>query len=822
MKLSGTERPYASRLPHDSAHTHVTGESEFIDDRPRLPHELDVEILFSPHAHARIKRVRTERALKIPGVVGVFTAKDFHHNLWGTIFQDQPLLAADEARFVGEGVAIIAAESREAAALGREAVEVEYELLPAILSIDAAKEQKSFIGSARSIQRGNPVQALKEAPFMLEGRIVIRGADHFYLESQAAIAYPKEDGQIEVHSSSQHPTETQHVVAHGLGLPERDVTCIVKRMGGGFGGKESQAAPIAAYAALVAQKLKRPARLVLTKDDDMVMTGKRNPFQNDYKVGFDADGRILALEADLFSDGGVYADLSTSIMERAMLHSDNAYFIPHMRVTGQVCRTHFHPHTAFRGFGGPKGVAMIERIIEEIARHRNKDPLDIRKLNVYRAGGGRDITHYGQRVENNQLPMLFDALEKSSNYRERRRAITRSNAEAVKTGDPLRGLSLTAVKFGISFTTRFLNQANAMVIIHRDGTLQVGTGATEMGQGVNARIAEMVARELGLPRQQVRMLPTATDRNANTSPTAASSGTDLNGAAALLAVRRIKKRLSDLAVQLAKIPPDRWASKTAGLGTEGEIRVSSLSNDLNDPNEGADWKTGIATYQGVAFEDGRVRFPGLGSKGSLSLAELTNEAYLNRISLSEYAHYRIPNLSFDKLKGEGQAFLYFTQGTACSEVNVDQVTGEVKVLRTDILMDLGRPVNEALDVTQVTGAFIQGMGWVTTEKLHYDNKGALLAHAPSTYKIPNIQDIPRDFRVELITNEGNAANVRGTKAVGEPPLLLGLAVWTAIGDAVKESSEAESPLPVLEIPATQEECLRAMQPARFRRWETRA
>ncbi len=814
-----TKRPYASRLPHDSAHTHVTGRSEFIDDRPRLPGELEVVVAFSPYARARIRSLSFEKALRVPGVVAVFTARDLAHNLWGTIFQDQPILAEDEVRFVGEAVAIVVGESREAAERGREALEIRYEPLDPILSIDEARRQGSFIGFARSIARGDAAAAFREAPHQLTGQIVIRGADHFYLESQAAVAYPGEDGQIEVHSSSQHPTETQHVVAHALGLPDRDVTCIVKRMGGAFGGKESQAAPFAAYAALAAHRLKRPARLVLTKDDDMVMTGKRNPFQNDYRVGFDSSGRILSLEVDLFSDGGAYADLSTSIMERAMLHCDNSYFIPNFRVTGQVCRTNFHPHTAFRGFGGPKGVATIERIIEEIAAHLRLDALDVRKLNVYASDGGRDITPYGQQVRDNHLPELFERLERSSEYRARRQEIDQWNAQAAQTGEPLRGLSLTSVKFGISFTTRFLNQANALVIVHRDGTLQVGTGATEMGQGVNARIAEMVARELGLERHQVRMLPTATDRNANTSPTAASSGTDLNGAAALLAVRRIKKRLSHLAVQLAQIAPERWASKTAGLGTEAEISVEGLSHDLNDPNFGTDWKSGVATYHGVAFEDGRVAFPGLGPKGSLSLAELVNEAYLNRISLSEYAHYRIPDLSFDKLDGKGQAFLYYTQGAACSEVSVDPGTGEVKVLRSDILMDLGRPVNEALDRTQVTGGFIQGMGWVTTEKLHYDAGGGLRSHAPSTYKIPNIQDVPREFRIELLENENSTMSVRGTKAVGEPPLLLALSVWTAIGDAVRHSPEAESPLPALELPATQEACLRAMQPARFRNWE---
>jgi xanthine dehydrogenase large subunit len=809
----------ASDLPHDSARNHVRGLSEFVDDRPPVRGELFVEVLYSDRARARIRKVDLGEAACLPGVVGVYTANDFHLNLWGTIFKDQPLLAESEVNFAGEGIAIVAAETREIARQARSLIRVEYEPLDAILSIDAAKAAKSFIGAHRKIERGNVEHAMKGAPHKLSGQVVIRGADHFYLESQVSIAYPREDGQIEVHSSSQHPTETQHVVAHAIGVPFKDVTCIVKRMGGGFGGKESQAAPFAAYAALVAHRTKRPARIALTKDDDMIMTGKRNPFQNDWKVGFDADGRILALDAELYSDGGAYADLSTSIMERAMLHIENAYYVPHLRVTGQVCRTNYHPHTAFRGFGGPKGVATIERIIEEIAAFLGKDPLDVRKLNCYTDEGGRNVTHYGQVVRNNLLPALFDRLEKSSDYRARRAEIDRENASALAGRGPnrLRGLSLTAVKFGISFTTRFLNQANALVIIHRDGSLQVSTGATEMGQGVNARIAELLARELGLPRSQVRVAPTSTDKNANTSPTAASSGTDLNGAAALLAVRKIKRRLSQLAPRLLNLPETRWAKHTAGLGTEDEITVDETLGG-NDPNAGAEWKSGIATYQGIRFEDGFV-FHATAPDKKLSFEELVNEAYHNRISLSDYAHYRIPGLSFNKLTGKGDAFLYFTQGTACSEISIDLDTGEVKVLGTDILMELGRPINEGLDLGQVTGAFIQGMGWVTTEKLFYD-QGFLRAHSPSTYKIPSVQDTPRRFKVELLPNAENVANVRGTKAVGEPPLLLAISVWTAIHDALKGLPEyPRGKYPRMELPATQEEVLRAMLPARFARWE---
>ncbi len=805
---------------HDSAHLHVSGRSEFIDDRPEMTNELFVEVAYSTKARARIRKIDSKASRSLPGVAGIFTARDFHQKLWGTIFKDQPLLAEEEVNFVGEAIVIVAAESRETARRARDLIKIEYEELNPILSIDQARKSKSFIAGERKIERGEVEKALASAPQKLEGRVVIRGADHFYLESQVALAYPKEDGQIEVHSSSQHPTETQHVVAHALGIPLNQVVCIVKRMGGAFGGKESQAAPFAAYAALVAFKLNRPARIVLTKDDDMIMTGKRNPFENDYRVGFDNDGRILALDAELYSDGGAYADLSTSIMERAMLHIDNAYFIPNLRVRGQVCRLNVHPHTAFRGFGGPKGVATIERIIEEIAHALGKDSLDIRKLNCYSKDGGRDVTHYGQVVENNFLPQIFAKLEAESDYKRRRREIESENLNSLKTGSPLRrGLSVTPVKFGISFTTRFLNQANALVIVHRDGSLQLSTGATEMGQGVNARIAALVASELGLKRSDVRVMPTTTDKNGNTSPTAASSGTDLNGAAALLATRKIKYRLSELAVQVLKIPESRWARHTAALGTEAEITVGALDQREDDPNQDVDWPSGVATYHGILFADDQV-FHESDPKQKISFAALVNEAYHNRISLSDYAHYKFPGLSFNKLTGEGRAFLYYTQGAAASEVSVNIDTGEVKVLRVDVLMDLGRPINHDLDIGQVTGGFIQGMGWVTTEKLFYTKQGELKSHSPSTYKIPSIQDTPRVFNVSLINNNENVANVRGTKAAGEPPLLTAISVWTAIHDAIRDRHiKGRQPFPRLELPATQEQILRVLLPDRFAHWE---
>ncbi len=798
--------------PHDSAHTHVQGRSEYVDDRPFVKGEVHVGVVYSPHARAKIRSVDTSAAEKVPGLVAIYTAKDLVHNLWGTIFQDQPLIAENEVRFVGEPIAIVAAETKEAMLQAQKLVEVDYQVLKPILSIQRAKLEQSFIGSKRKIERGSLELGFKASDHIIEGKIVIRGADHFYLESQAAIAYPKEDGQIEVHSSSQHPTEVQHVVAHALGISFKDVVCIVKRMGGAFGGKESQAAPFAAFASLVAQKLKRPARLILTKDDDMIMTGKRNPFENTYRVGFTKTGLIQALDVELFSDGGAYADLSTAIMERAMLHSDNSYFLPHVRIQGQVCRTNFHPHTAFRGFGGPKGAATIEKIIEEIAHHLKMDPLEVRKLNCYRKG--HDITPYGQKAENNFLPELFSKLEKTCDYLARRTEIDAANKSSK---DFLRGLSLTSVKFGISFTTRFLNQGNAMVIVHRDGTLQVSTGATEMGQGVNARIAEVVAAELGLIRNAVRVMPTATDKNANTSPTAASSGTDLNGSAALLATRKIKHRLSELALKLFDIPMEKWARDTAGLGTQPEIEVSDSFESLH-PNDHPNWLSGKIDFFDVVFEDGNV-YPREQPEKKISFHTLTNEAYLNRISLSDYAHYRVPDLSFNKLTGVGDAFLYFTSGVAASEVKIDLLTGEVKVLRTDILMDLGRPINYELDMGQVYGGFIQGMGWVTTENLFYSDSGKLLSHSPSTYKIPNVQDTPRIFNADLINNDENKSNIRGTKAVGEPPLLLAIGVWTAIQNALTYLPIYKSSFPHIQLPATQEVVLRALKPELFKVWD---
>jgi len=746
-------------LPHDSAVGHVTGESIYIDDIPPSRNELVVDFYWSRVSHGRIRSIDLSAAAKIPGVVGLFTAKDLAHNLFGPIISDEILIADDVCTFMGQPIVVIAGETRAAVKEAKGAISVDIEELKPIFTIDEAISQRQFIGEKRVIQRGDLRSGFNEAAHVLEGVFVNRGQDHFYLESQAALVHPGENDMLLVHSSTQNPSEVQHVIAELLGLKLNQVVCITKRMGGGFGGKECQATHPAALAALVAHKTKRPARIVYNKDDDMQVTGKRHPFQNPYRVGFSSDGLITALEVNLFSDGGAYADLSPAVMGRAMTHVDNAYYIPNIRITGQVCRTNTPPNTAFRGFGGPQGVATIENILEEIAQVVRRDAAEVRLLNCY-GSETRNVTPYGQVVLYNNLPRLFEELLSRSEYRSRREAVASFNRASPTH---LKGISMTAVKFGISFNTKFLNQANALVNIYLDGTVQVSTGATEMGQGVNTKIMQLVADELGIDPDRVIVMITSTEKNNNTSATAASSAADLNGGAAVDACRKLRTRLAGCA---------------AGMWTDKGSAASSIVFD-----------------NGFVFDERRPA-------ERISFKELVRAAYHQRVSLGERGFFATPEIDWDPATGTGRPFRYFTQGWAVSEVLIDRFTGELKVLRSDVLMDIGKPINPGIDRGQMTGAFIQGMGWVTTEDLRYAESGELLSHSPTTYKIPNIQDVPVVFNVDYLEIE-NSLNIRGSKATGEPPLLLAISVWTAIKHALSFASNGA--ISKLVLPATHEE-----------------
>jgi xanthine dehydrogenase large subunit len=729
-------------VPHDSAVGHVTGESLYIDDIPPMAGELVVDFVWSPFAHARIRNIDLRPAQTIPGIVALYTHRDLHHNLLGPILKDEPLLAEEICAFRGQPIVVIAAETREAVVQAKKAIRIDFEELQAIFTIDDAIAARSFIGPTRVIRRGDADPALASAEHVLEGVFVNGGQDHFYLESQAALVVPGEFGAVTVYSSTQHPTEVQEVIAHVLGIDMSEVVVTTKRMGGAFGGKEAQATHPAAMAALVARNTRRPARIVYDKDLDMHATGKRHPFENRYRVGFSRSGEIVAMKVDLYSDGGAYADLSPAVMARAMTHAENAYFVPNVEIRGTVCRTNMPPNTAFRGFGGPQGVATMENIIEEIAATLKRDALEIRRANCYGVDT-RNVTPYHQVLEHNTLPRLFAELADKCDYTTRMKAVRDFNASSPTH---LEGISMTAVKFGISFNTKFLNQANALVNVYLDGSVQVSTGATEMGQGVNTKIRQLVADELRVPLARVQVMPTSTEKNNNTSATAASSGADLNGKAAVDACRRIRARLDDI-----------------------------------EKKHTEEKHTGPLTFE-----------------------ELVREAYMERVPLGERGFYATERIDWDWTDGKGHPFLYFTMATACSEVRIDRFTGDLKVLRSDVLLDIGKPLNPGVDRGQCVGAFVQGMGWVTTEDLRYAPTGELLSHSPTTYKIPNIHDLPEVFNLEWIEHE-NPVNIRGSKAVGEPPLLTAISIWCAVKHALSFVSNGE--VPRLRLPATGEEIL---------------
>lgn len=757
-------------VPHDSAKGHVTGAAIYIDDYVPRADELVVEFVGSPTASGHLVSIDLDAARQVDGVVAIFTAQDVRgQNHYGGIISDEPFLASDELSYVGQPVVIVAAESVTAAKAARAAVKLEFEATAPIFTIDAAIEAESFLGPARQIARGDFAGTIDTASHQLAGRFNSGGQEQFYLESQAAIAFPDEEGRVVVHSSSQNPTEIQVVVAEILGLGQHEVVCVCRRMGGAFGGKESQAAIPATMAAMVAAETGRSARVVYNKDDDMCVTGKRHPYQTDYQVAFDDDGLVVAAKFDFYSDGGAFADLSTAVMERTLLHADNAYFIPNFEVHGQVCRTNFPPNTAFRGFGGPQGMAVMENVMQEIAIHLGLDALEVRRRNCY-GKGARNTTHYEQPLGDHRLPEIFEELTTSSNYRNRLAEIEQFNQ---RSRTHLRGIALTPIKFGISFTSKFLNQGNALVNVYTDGTIQVSTGATEMGQGVNTKIRQIVADEFGLSVDRVRVMDTSTEKNNNTSPTAASAGTDLNGAAAVVACRKIR---------------DRMAAHAAEV--------------LSDPESGL-----AATEKEIRFAEGHI-FDRRHPERRLEFGSFVASARRERVNMGARGFYATPGIDFNRETGRGNPFFYFTTGCAVAEVRVDRFTGETLVERVDLLMDIGKPLNPGIDRGQVIGGFVQGMGYVTNELLKYDAEGKLLSHSPTTYKIPNISDVPTAFHVDFIENHANHKNVRASKAVGEPPLMLALSVWAAIKHAVSQADVgAAADLP---LPATGEAILKSL------------
>ncbi len=755
------------QIPHDSALGHVTGEALFVDDITPIKNELIVDFISSPVAHGKIKSLNSKELAQQDGIAGVYTYADIPgENFYGPVVQDEPILAKDKVQYVGQPIAIIAGESNKAIREAKKKVKLNIEELKPVFTVDEAIFAKQFIGEKRTFKQGDFDKAWRESENVLKGTFLCNGQEQFYLESQAALASAEENGDIHIHSSTQNPSEIQTVVAEALGIGNHQVVCVCKRMGGGFGGKETQAAIPAVMAALAASKTGRPARVAYTKDDDMRCTGKRHPYKIHYKAAFTSKGEIKGVRFDIYSNGGAAADLSSSVLERTLFHSDNAYYIPNLIFNGVVCKTNFPPNTAFRGFGGPQGMANIENVIQEIAIFLKKDALEIRRLNCY-ANRGRNITPYGQVVKNHILPEILDQLAKTSQYKKRMKRVEEFNR---KSKTHLRGLALTPMKFGISFTTTFLNQGNALVNIFRDGTIQVSTGGTEMGQGLNTKIRQLVADEFAISYHDVKLMITSTEKNNNTPPTAASASTDLNGVAAINACRKIRSKLCLVASNFF------------------ENHLIGLKSSAKE----------------ICFEKNSV-FDKRNPKNKLSFKKLVQLAFMNRVSMGERGFYKTPEIRFNRHTEKGNPFFYYTMGASVSEVLIDRFTGQLSLERSDLLMDIGESINPGIDRGQIIGGFIQGVGWVTNEELRYSDKGELLSFSPTTYKIPNIQDLPNIFKVETIKNPHHQINIRRSKAVGEPPLMLCLSVWAAVKHAL--SSVQKGKCPQLNIPATAEEIL---------------
>jgi len=760
---------------HESAQAQIAGAASYIDDLPELRGTLHAAPILSTHAHGRLRGVDSQDARAMPGVVGVVLSQDIVGDPMLAAFAgDEPVFAIDTVQHVGQVIGLVVARSVMQARRAARKVVLDIEALPAILTIEDALQAKSYVLPPVFVNRGNAEAALKKASHTLTGTLEVGGQEHFYLEGQIAYAVPHEQNQWSIYSSTQHPGEVQHWVAHALGLDNHAVRVECRRMGGGFGGKETQAGHVAVWAAVAAQKFKAPVKLRLDRDDDFMVTGKRHPFAYEYTAGFDDTGRLTALQLQMAANCGFSADLSGPVADRAIFHSDNAYFLENVAIASYRCKTHTQSHTAFRGFGGPQGVIVIEAIMGDIARHLKMDALDVRMRNLYcdellsgeksndPKAARRDTTHYQMKVEDNILAPLLTKLEQTSDYRQRTQSIADWNA----TSSVLkRGLSITPVKFGISFTATLFNQAGALVHVYLDGSVQVNHGGTEMGQGLHTKVSQIVADELGVAFDRVLCSASDTSKIPNASATAASAGTDLNGRAAQFAARHVR---------------DNLAAFVCGLDSCGA---------------GA-----------IEFRGGMVISP----KTTRNFDDVVQMAYANRIQLWSDGFYRTPKIHYDKTTLTGRPFYYFAYGAACTEVAIDTLTGESRVLRVDILHDVGRSINPGLDIGQIEGGFVQGMGWLTTEQLVWNKEGFLSTHAPSTYKIPTAGDIPEHFKVDLWPEPNREDNVFGSKAVGEPPFMLAISVYEALRDALAQARNSHTPV-VLTAPATAENVLSALK-----------
>ena len=763
-------------IPHESAAAQVAGRATYIDDMPEISGTLHAAPIMSNIAHGKLLGIDAALALSMPGVRGIVLPNDVPGDkMLASFIGDEPIFAMDSVQHIGQVVGLVIAETVDAARKAARKVVLTIDVLPAVLSVKQARKLQNYVLPPVFVKRGDAQAALQRAPHTLSGTLEVGGQEHFYLEGQVAYAVPMEQNQWVVHSSSQHPSEVQHWVAHALGLENNAVKVECRRMGGGFGGKETQAGQAAVWAAVAAQKFKCPVKMRLDRDDDFMITGKRHPFEYDYTAGFDDTGRLCGVKIAMAVNCGFSADLSGPVADRAVFHADNAYFLEDVEIASYRCKLNTQSHTAFRGFGGPQGMVVIEAIMGDIARVLKLDPLAVRKRNLYELAT-RNTTHYQMKVEDNILAPLITQLETSADYHREREAVANWN----RTHDIIKkGIALTPIKFGISFTATLFNQAGALVHVYTDGSVQVNHGGTEMGQGLHTKVCQIVADELGVPYERVLISASDTSKIPNASATAASAGTDLNGRAAQFAARNVR---------------DNLAAFVSGLDNCGA---------------GA-----------VQFENGLVTTP----QSTRNFSDVVAMAYANRIQLWSDGFYRTPKIHYDKTTLTGRPFYYFAYGAACTQVAIDTLTGESRVLKVDILHDVGRSINPAIDIGQIEGGFIQGMGWLTTEQLVWNDKGLLTTHAPSTYKIPTAGDVPAHFKVALWPDPNPEDNVFGSKAVGEPPFMLALSVYEALRDAIAQarsiSLQARSSSTVtcanghavrLTAPATAENVLSALE-----------